>query len=634
MNCNPVSNIIENTFEGIYEEFDEASLFKATDKIIQIIKCNSSIIYDSDYFECQKIRNTLGRLSVYLHRIIDNNEELILESKCVLTKKQALYKIENMLLPLDTIDRINTLIRTKSVSEVSLFELLPIELNLNIVSYFPTRNDHNFCDDTKLRVAISLLKSMFGCNKAFLYEKIFPEWLKYNNIAIKDLNELEPYQPPYIPSFYNPIIKGIFSDTIASKIISITKFSSGAFTRIRNGEWPRPQEILNSEEICAVLPHMQKVECFYMRNASLQDLLRASNPEELNIHSFRAPDHPHFNKIKFLNNLQSLELDCCKVLDEDLKVLNYLSLNRLKINSCHKLTDDFLIPIERMQSIIQLAIEHCRGITDQGLRIIDQMASIRSLTIGALKITDNTIKKIGHLTNLKELFLNRLDITDKGLNFLTNLTPLHTLNLADCPNIALEETKDLHSLSNLKFLDLSGCKITEIGSQKLKSLSRLNSLTLGNTMYSFTFETSEGKQILNKKTFSEIKSLMNLKVLNFYCTSYIDSKQLGQLLNLTSLSFSTSKIFDTDLYNFNNLTNLRRLRLFNCPITDLGIPALSAHLNLRDLDLSMTKISGQAIYLIKWMTQLQRLSLNALPISNDETSYLRRKLRNTEVIWY
>ena len=170
-------------------------------------------------------------------------------------------------------------------------------------------------------------------------------------------------------------------------------------------------------------------------------------------------------------------------------------------------------------------------------------------------------------------------ITDKIIN-LNALTGAKNIKSLDLSYTDLNDIRALLYMPNLERLNLTGTKISEKDLNKLSSLKNLKSITLSNLdmndlkIISKNFPNIEELDISNNKNIkniSEIANLKNLKSLRASNIGITNLKDIGNLIQLSSIDLSNNDLSDVDendIQNLINLTSISSLDLSNTHIKD------------------------------------------------------------------
>jgi len=225
-----------------------------------------------------------------------------------------------------------------------------------------------------------------------------------------------------------------------------------------------------------------------------------------------------------LNNLTSLDLRDCPIIDIPSEIGNLVNLTSLNLYKC---------------PLIDLPSE------------IGNLVNLTSLNLTNCQLIDLP-PEIGNLVNLTRLNLTNCQLIDLPPE-IGNLVNLTRLDLCNCSQL-IDLPPEIGNLVNLTSLELYYCPLTNIPPE-IGNLVNLIKLKLWNC------------QLIDLPP--EIKNLVNLTRLVFHnCPITNLPPEIGNLVNLTSLNLTNCPIIDLPP-EIGNLVNLTSLNLTNCPIIDL-----------------------------------------------------------------
>lgn len=263
-----------------------------------------------------------------------------------------------------------------------------------------------------------------------------------------------------------------------------------------------------------------------------------------------------------------------------------------------------------------------------------------------------SLEKIDCFVNLEELCIRFFQ--DKELpNNIWNLKKLKMLKLEQCEILKL--SSKIKNLTNLEYLNIS-CKIKTLPKEiiqlkKLKTLNLSRSYLLENI---FQFPKNLEKLIINNENLilsDNILNLPNLKKLEIINTKikklpesissceklyhlYIKtnvkdfqlSPQIGNLSNLDYLELNGLGIKNIN-FEFNNLKNLKEVRIFNTNITSIP-DSICECFKIKDLTITETPLMELPVN-IGQLTALSKLNLEYTNIKK-----LRRSVTGLKKLRY
>lgn len=90
---------------------------------------------------------------------------------------------------------------------------------------------------------------------------------------------------------------------------------------------------------------------------------------------------------------------------------------------------------------------------------------------------------------------------------------------------------------------------------------------------------------------------------------------------------------DRVLADIGRITDLRRLELAGCPVTDEGLASLTPLKHLQHLDLQRTQITDCSLAVLRQLPQLKILLLTGCGISREGLSDLRKSMIGTRIVF-
>ena len=126
-----------------------------------------------------------------------------------------------------------------------------------------------------------------------------------------------------------------------------------------------------------------------------------------------------------------IRIDRGLVRDEDLKVLEGLESNLLRVNlSRTEITDAGLALLCRLKNLEQLRLSSPH-VTDFGMANLKKLEKLRFLHLLDAPITDAGLDQLHGLTSLESVYLDRTQVTDDGIARLLEALPRIHLHLDD-----------------------------------------------------------------------------------------------------------------------------------------------------------------------------------------------------------
>ena len=232
--------------------------------------------------------------------------------------------------------------------------------------------------------------------------------------------------------------------------------------------------------------------------------------------------------------------------------------------------------------------------------------------------------------NIKRLDMQYLTI--RNIEQIKSLDNLETIRLLSCsvditeidpPLYKLINTRSIRSMSGLKKLkrlDVLSMKFTESkdddANAGLGGFAALDRLSLA---YS---------QISDKFLFNFIKltqiSYLDLSGCYFYGRVGEWSKHIPELINLTHLNLTNTKIVDSDMINISKMSALLTLDISRNSISALGFSFLPGLTNLTHLEANETLAREGGCLHISTMSNLEYLSIKSCDINHSGCSDLSR----------
>ncbi len=194
----------------------------------------------------------------------------------------------------------------------------------------------------------------------------------------------------------------------------------------------------------------------------------------------------------------------------------------------------------------------------------------------------------------------------------SKLTKLNWLSLSDFSEDEVRYV-NLSKLSGLKKLYLENCDINDLAVNEIATLGKLHELHL--PYCNFLGNVMENLR-LNK--------LKSLTILDLDSTGIGKTEILAMNLpaSLHEVDVSSNELNDNAVTVLANLPNLKRLVLYENPITDQSIQLIQELKNLETLDLSFTKVNGPVLSRLSNLKRLRELMVEGIGLDDDSISNL------------
>ncbi|CAD7699852.1 unnamed protein product [Ostreobium quekettii] len=285
--------------------------------------------------------------------------------------------------------------------------------------------------------------------------------------------------------------------------------------------------------------------------------------------------------LELVTTLRELDVGFCheKVKGLGLKNLTFLtSLNA----GCCSISDEGMVSLEGLSSLLTLVLCGCKHVTDVGLRSLSFLKSITILSLASCdKITDESLAIVGTLDALQRLCLQNCGlIRGKGLRYLDKLHALTNLDLSGRHVVNGAGVMYLEGLTSLLSLDLSSTEMDEkeVTDEALVSLGSLWALTKLDLSYVWC-STDQCLRCLT--------ALVALKTLSIHHCDWVSDYGLGFFAGLRALTFLDMRycndITDAGLVHLTGLKDLNELRIAGCQISNAALQWLVELASLKDL---------------------------------------------------
>lgn len=149
--------------------------------------------------------------------------------------------------------------------------------------------------------------------------------------------------------------------------------------------------------------------------------------------------HGDFSEIGKLKQLEDVALPRSTVRDADLSSLEHLPLRSIKLEQCN-IHGAGLKYLKHIPTLIAFQANNS-GLRDADLEELNP--NLIELNLSDCKITDAGIKTLTRLRRLKVLQLGSDLITTKSFDILRSMKSLKNIDVHHCPNISLEQSKQL-----------------------------------------------------------------------------------------------------------------------------------------------------------------------------------------------
>lgn len=303
------------------------------------------------------------------------------------------------------------------------------------------------------------------------------------------------------------------------------------------------------------------------------------------------PDDRCMQHIAGLTGLKVLSLLGTNISSKGLRYIkDFKKLERLYLPD--RITNAGMADVAELHSLKGLYFKINR-VTNAGLRHLSKLTSLEELELGGGQIDDAGLVHLAKLKSLNYLLLFGYfsdagmahlkdipnlrilnigflgQITDEGLANLAGCTQLERISLGWNENITDKGASYLATIPSLKMIDLSHAHITDAGLAHLAKIKSLEYLELP-------------RERVTNKGLGYLWQLTNLKHLKIPRTShrvpYADKglEELSKLQALEELFIADLGVTDAEMSHVAKLTNLKRLTLFGCPITNKGLAKLKA----------------------------------------------------------
>ncbi|KAI5168408.1 hypothetical protein PAEPH01_0105 [Pancytospora epiphaga] len=307
---------------------------------------------------------------------------------------------------------------------------------------------------------------------------------------------------------------------------------------------------------------------------------------------------------RFLKNVE--EYNCGQVYFEDKHIemiLSHRGLKRLSMRQCG-LESEAIVKLKDRSTLKELDLSNNNLIgEDDLLHIIKECPNLRKLNVNCCRmLVTKDFRGISMLESLREL-----DISGNKLNY-------------KCCEYIFKHNGILR-------LNLEGCGLTE---NSLKEIDNLNGLK---TLYI-------GDNFIDKRDIDKIFRLKELEVLSmpkcrlfveeYY--GYVDVDGIKALRMLKSLDISNNDLFDVEIDEIFELSELRDLRMKNCEINPGNLKKIYKLENLERLDISKNGIGKQDMDAVTNLKKLKELNMFNCWICGEQVFENVARLNNSLVV--
>lgn len=194
------------------------------------------------------------------------------------------------------------------------------------------------------------------------------------------------------------------------------------------------------------------------------------------------------------------------------------------------------------------------GLTDAEAKVLSTIMACKELVCTVTGISDKGIDAISNIEELVGLQMESpMNINDDSLKTLLEKTQLHSLRIANCPEISGRAFNKPQL--KLRKLALIGCDITDEGVRQIT----INCPNLQEFKLDSDQVTSEGIAMLR-----ELQEMTHLVVAD--CGGLDDEgiRHISELENLEALDISDNIVTDNDLVELSKLKKLKAICLGDC----------------------------------------------------------------------
>ncbi|GDY23788.1 hypothetical protein LBMAG56_51350 [Verrucomicrobiota bacterium] len=248
------------------------------------------------------------------------------------------------------------------------------------------------------------------------------------------------------------------------------------------------------------------------------------------------------------------------------------------------LVDGWLDCLADLPDLVSLDLANT-SMSGPGLKVVGRLKNLERLNLTLTPITDPHLEHLRDLTKLRVISLASAKCTGEGFRFLGNLKQLENANFHFTP-VNDAGLAGISVVTSLERLEIVHVHFTDAGAPALAKLVNLERLQIGS-------RDATGAAIAPLTTLKKLRELdlhdgqataegvryasqiPSLQVLRIYGVIKDEGAQpIGQLKNLETLIAAGTGITDAALEHFAGLSNLRRLEISGCKVTDAGVAKL------------------------------------------------------------
>lgn len=248
------------------------------------------------------------------------------------------------------------------------------------------------------------------------------------------------------------------------------------------------------------------------------------------------------------------------------------------------LVDAWLDRLADLPDLVSLDLANT-SMSGPGLKVVGTLKNLERLNLTLTPITDPHLEHLRGLTKLRVLSLASAKCTGEGFRFLGNLQQLENANFHFTP-VNDAGLAGISAVTSLERLEIVHVHFTDAGAPALAKLVNLERLQIGS-------REATGAAVAPLTALKKLRELdlhdgqataegvrhasqiPSLRVLRIYGGIKDEGAQpIGQLKNLETLIAANTGITDAALAHFAGLSNLRRLEIGGCKVTDAGVAKL------------------------------------------------------------
>lgn len=274
------------------------------------------------------------------------------------------------------------------------------------------------------------------------------------------------------------------------------------------------------------------------------------------------------------------------------------------------------------------------GVSAAGLSSLGGATQLSSLYVGSVRLDENSCRQIAKMENLKELSITLFD-RDEAQSSLTatdlaNLRALHHLEDLELASTHLtdESLAMLASLPQLKRLKLGSSKLSDQGIRHIAKCPNLESLSYScgeftGAALDALAESTKLRSVelvgsnLDRAAFialRKIKSLRELTLLGEGVVTDEIAEEIGNLTQLEELNCRGKRLADcTDnsLAAISRLSNLQKLSIARCRVTDVGVRHMARCTRLKELSIGKPRVdvTDDSLRLLSELPHIKKLVL-------------------------